>query len=106
MLKSSVHLVPVAGFEIGCVSSDRYYRTCRMQTHIAEGIQFLKSIVKPLPHWRKLLQMPSSKGTLLKRWAYPSCVTARSDSTQELGIQGLFKKYREFLNNNFADYVH
>ncbi|KDR21418.1 protein MTO1 homolog, mitochondrial [Zootermopsis nevadensis] len=54
------------GFEIGCVSSERYHKMCKMERNIADGIQLLKSIVKPATHWRELLRMPTSKATLLK----------------------------------------
>jgi hypothetical protein len=56
-----------SGFEIGCVSSERYHNMCKMETNIADGIEFLKSVVKPANHWRQLLHMPAAKGTLLKR---------------------------------------
>jgi hypothetical protein len=56
-----------SGFEIGCVSSERYHKMCKMERNIADGIEFLKSIVKPANHWRQLLHMPAAKGTLLKR---------------------------------------
>lgn len=55
-----------SGFEIGCVSSERYYKMCKMERNIADGIELLKSIVKPANHWRQLLHMPAAKGTLLK----------------------------------------
>jgi hypothetical protein len=56
-----------SGFEIGCVSSERYHKMCKMKTNIEDGIELLKSIVKPAPQWRQLLHMPPSKGTLLRR---------------------------------------
>jgi NAD/FAD-utilizing enzyme apparently involved in cell division len=56
-----------SGFEIGCVSSERYLKMCKMERNIADGIEFLKSIVNPANHWRHLLHMPAAKGTLLKR---------------------------------------
>ncbi|KAJ9597787.1 hypothetical protein L9F63_011395, partial [Diploptera punctata] len=43
------------GYNAGCVSEQRYQRACRMQTDIIDGIQLLKSAMKPLQHWRRLL---------------------------------------------------
>jgi hypothetical protein len=47
-----------------------------MERNIADGIQLLKSVVKPAAHWRELLHMPTSKATLLKRYdmvGYDDC---------------------------------
>lgn len=65
--QSETHYYIFLGFEIGCVSSERYHKMCKMERNIADGIEFLKSIVKPANHWRQLLHMPTAKGTLLKR---------------------------------------
>lgn len=54
------------GFKAGCVTSERYQRTCRMENDLADGIQLLKSVMKPLGHWRQLMGMPSTKGTFLR----------------------------------------
>jgi len=64
---SELSVTYFSGFEIGCVSSERYHKMCKMERNIADGIEFLKSIVKPANHWRQLLHMPAAKGTLLKR---------------------------------------
>lgn len=65
--QSELNIAYFSGFEIGCVSSERYHKMCKMERNIADGIEFLKSIVKPANHWRQLLHMPAAKGTLLKR---------------------------------------
>lgn len=64
----TLNIIHFPGFEIGCVSSERYHKMCKMERNIADGIQLLKSIVKPATHWRELLRMPTSKATLLKRY--------------------------------------
>jgi len=65
--QSELNIAYFSGFEIGCLSSERYHKMCKMERNIADGIEFLKSIVKPANHWRQLLHMPAAKGTLLKR---------------------------------------
>jgi tRNA U34 5-carboxymethylaminomethyl modifying enzyme MnmG/GidA len=56
-----------SGFEIGCVPPERFHKMCKMESDIADGTELLKSVIKPASQWRKLLRMPVSKGTLLKR---------------------------------------
>jgi tRNA uridine 5-carboxymethylaminomethyl modification enzyme len=70
------------GFEIGCLSSERYHKMCKMERNIADGIEFLKSIVKPANHWRQLLHMPAAKGTLLKS-AYDILSVSHDEVTVE-----------------------
>ncbi|PSN46548.1 Protein MTO1 [Blattella germanica] len=54
------------GFNVGCVSVERFHRMCKMEKDIKDGIGLLKSIVKPIPHWRQMLGLPPAKGTLYK----------------------------------------
>ncbi|XP_067008217.2 protein MTO1 homolog, mitochondrial [Anabrus simplex] len=54
------------GYNIGCVSSERYNRMLRMRHNISEGIELLKSVSKSLSQWRKLMHLPSSKTTACK----------------------------------------
>jgi hypothetical protein len=64
---AQMNSISFSGFEIGCVSPERFHKMCKMEKDIADGTELLKSIIKPASQWRKLLHMPVSKGTLLKR---------------------------------------
>ncbi|PNF36860.1 MTO1-like protein, mitochondrial [Cryptotermes secundus] len=74
------------GFKIGCVSSERFHKMCKMEKDIADGIGLLKLVVKPASQWRKLLHMPTSKGTLLK-----SAFDILSVSHDEITVEKLTK---------------
>ena len=55
------------GFEIGCVSKQRYDKMVDMKEKLEDGIALLKSVSKPVTHWRKLMNITPSKNAMQKR---------------------------------------
>nr|CAD7395309.1 unnamed protein product [Timema cristinae] len=70
------------GHRIGCVSRERYLKTCEMEQDIKEGLDILKSIVKSFVHWRKILLLPPSKSTSNKREPNPGHLALRDTALQ------------------------
>ncbi|XP_069669204.1 protein MTO1 homolog, mitochondrial isoform X2 [Periplaneta americana] len=73
------------GFKVGCVSSERFHKMCKMKEDISNGIQLLKSFVKPSSHWRDILGMPASKGALWKSAFDMLSVTHDEITVEKLG---------------------
>ncbi|KAK7868536.1 hypothetical protein R5R35_004818 [Gryllus longicercus] len=55
------------GYNIGCVSQERYDRMFQMKMMIQEIIQLLKDIKMPVSRWRENLDIPPCKSTMQKR---------------------------------------
>ncbi|GLG98366.1 MTO1-like protein, mitochondrial [Gryllus bimaculatus] len=54
------------GYNIGCVSQERYDRMFQMKMMIQEIIQLLKDIKMPVSRWRENLDIPPCKSTMQK----------------------------------------
>lgn len=55
------------GFNIGCVSEERYLKTVEIKEKLDNGMELLKNITKPAAKWRNLLQLSSTKSNMQKR---------------------------------------
>lgn len=54
------HYLLFVGYDIGCVSPTRYNHTLQQYKEVEEAIDKLKSTVKYMQQWNKLLQLPMS----------------------------------------------
>lgn len=54
------------GYRVGCVSQERYNKMVTMKQKLHDGLLLLKSISKPVFHWRKELKATPSKSALQK----------------------------------------
>lgn len=57
-----------AGYEIGCVSSERMLKTDKALRKLQDTISLLKSVKKPMSEWRKIFQLSPSKSSEIKRY--------------------------------------
>jgi tRNA uridine 5-carboxymethylaminomethyl modification enzyme len=54
------------GFQIGCVTKERYDKMVEIKEKVAESIALLKSITKSVSQWRKFLHVTPSKNPMQK----------------------------------------
>lgn len=62
------------GYEIGCVSEERYNRTKQVEEKLNEAISILKSDVKSMRSWRNMLQNNNSGSLVDKRFVIKWCL--------------------------------
>lgn len=55
------------GFQVGCVSKERYDKTLKVQRELHDGIELLKNVTRTASYWRKQLGLAPSKSNLQKR---------------------------------------
>ncbi|XP_044753242.1 protein MTO1 homolog, mitochondrial [Coccinella septempunctata] len=55
------------GYEVGCVSKERYDKMKKVSEELANGIALLKETSKPCSHWSKLLSATPVKSHAMKR---------------------------------------
>ncbi|KAL3268440.1 hypothetical protein HHI36_007551 [Cryptolaemus montrouzieri] len=60
------HRLTEKGFSVGCVAQQRYNRMLKLKENINNAILILKSINKPVSHWRKIMNVTPSKSHLKK----------------------------------------
>lgn len=58
------------GYDIGCVSSERYEKFKSMENDLSKTKEILKNVNKPLKEWRKILNLDDSKSPYSKRYIF------------------------------------
>ncbi|KAF5307999.1 hypothetical protein FQR65_LT06567 [Abscondita terminalis] len=71
------------GFNIGCVSKDRYEKMKYVQKELDEGVKALKSIFKTSREWRNLLQIKPSRSNE-QRSAFDMLEFSKDEVTVEM----------------------